>query len=207
MPKFIITLPLLLCSSSCVVMYPAQWEAITVIDELTGEQTCRVRALSPMQTHSSFYPMVDMANGHIRVGMHSPDENPLPVGDIQLQIDNHYRFLIKQADMPYYLQQQIDITPRILAGHGPYLNHSKRAQRDQLQLSFSTATAKALASRSPYTVATGNNAKHLFDLMLMGDFLEYKILATELHASTSGRYPLNRDFLNSLQQCGISWHQ
>lgn len=56
---------------SCVVIYPAQWEAITVIDELTDEQTCRSRALSPMQAHCSIYPMVDMASGHIRVDMHS----------------------------------------------------------------------------------------------------------------------------------------
>ena len=207
MPKPIITVLLLLCCTSCVVMYPAKWEAITVIDELTGEQTCRVRALSPMQTHSSFYPIVDMANDEVRVGMHSPDENPLPVGDIQLQVDNHYRFLIKQTDMPYYLQQQVDITPRILAGHGPYLNNSKRAQRDQLQLSFSTSTAKALNTTSPYTVATGNIAKHLFNLMLTGDFLEYKVFATTQHGTTSGRYPLDANFLKSLQQCGISWHQ
>lgn len=73
-----------------------------------------------MQTRSSFYPIVDMANDEVRVGMHSPDKKPLPVGDIQLQVDNHDRFLIKQTDMPYYLQQQVDITPRILAGYGPY---------------------------------------------------------------------------------------
>lgn len=206
MPFYIILIALILFCSGCVALYPAQWQAITVIDELTGEPVCRVRAISPMQTDSSYYPIVDMVHDQVRVGMHSPDQNPLPVGDIQLQIDSHYRWLIKRRDMPYYLQQQMDISPHILTGYDHYLSYMKKYQRDQLQLSFTTATAKALASTSPYTVATGDAAKSLFNQMLTGRFLEYRILPTPLHGSTVGRYPLTSDYLKALQTCGIDWH-
>ncbi|PSV27197.1 MULTISPECIES: hypothetical protein [unclassified Photobacterium] len=206
MPFYIILIAVIFFCSGCVALYPAQWQAITVIDELTGEPVCRVRAISPMQTDSSYYPIVDMVHDQVRVGMHSPDQNPLPVGDIQLQVDSHYRWLIKQRDMPYYLQQQMDITPHILIGYDHYLSHMNMHQRDELQHSFSTVTAKALASRSPYTVATGDAAKSLFNQMLTGEFLEYRIFQTPLHGLTVGRYPLAHDYLKALQTCGIDWY-
>ena len=207
MPFNIILLFIVLFCSGCVALYPAQWEAITLKDELTGKETCRVRALSPIQTHSSFYPMVDMTDNKIRIGMHSPDENPIPVGDIKIRIDNQYGFLIKQEDMNYYLQPQIDISPQALVGYGRHLNHLIKSKLTELQLSFAAATAKALTSTSPYTVVSGEVAKKIFTQMLTGKFLDYRIMPTDKHGGTNGRYPLNADFLKALEVCDIDWYQ
>lgn len=202
-PALLMTISLI--SIGCSTPYPIEWQGVEVTDELTGTVVCRVKGLSPMQTGNSFYPFVDMLDDQIRVGIHSPDENPIPVGNIEIQINHGFRWHIEQATMPYYLQSEMDILPHIMMGHGHTLRHEKKPQRDQLQLSFETVSANARRSRSPYTVATGKAAQQLFHQMLEGGQFKYRVFNANRGLSIFGRYDITPDFLAALQTCDIRW--
>lgn len=82
------------------------WVSTTKVDEFTDLQTCSVTVGSLYTNNSVFtygnhyYPYIEVVNGDLRVGIKSGGKYLIPVGDVQIRIDDNKAWTICSSETP-----------------------------------------------------------------------------------------------------------
>jgi hypothetical protein len=200
--SLLITLTLSGCAST-----PAKVEWITdkKTDEFTDITTCRVTTGSYYTSSGVYtktgalYPMVEQVDGVLRVGLQSGGKYKIPVGNVQLRIDNNTAWDISTSETP------VDLVPTI----NPMTSISTANLSDEQKKIIDQSVANAMNSTaqimSPYTVATGDKAKSILKEMLSGKELKYRTVGLNQAASTIGSFNLDESLQVALNTCQIKY--
>jgi hypothetical protein len=165
------------------------WFSTTKTDPFTDARICTVETRQGLVstlalTQLLYYPYVEKRGDDVRVGMIAGGQYKIPVGRIQLRVDNHEAWTIETGETP------VDMA-------------TPSAQQQNYE---ATATAMANSinqAMSPYTVTTGEKARRIIEQMRTGRQLIFRTLGANQPASSMGNADLGPEFNAALAQCGI----
>jgi hypothetical protein len=124
------------------------------------------------------YPFVGKRGEELLVGVRSGGRLRVPVGDVQIRIDDNPAWTITVMETP--LDRPLD--------------------KDATQAAVQTVIA---ASTRPYTAATGEKAKQILAQMLAGKRLIYRQVTPGTQTSTTGEFAIDDSFRTELLKTGI----
>ncbi|MEE4632291.1 hypothetical protein V2K98_02005 [Pseudomonas alliivorans] len=176
------------------------WKATGSTDEFTDKTTMMVTTGdfstggSIVTSSLKFYPVVRKEGGQIYVGLISGGRFKIPVGTVQLRIDQNEAWTITPQEtpvssMPAAAQYVLNLPPEQAA-------IVKNAQEQ--------AMINATQMMSPYTITGGDKAKKILRQMLSGKVLKYRVVGINQAASTTGEVELDPSLAESLRLIGIN---
>jgi hypothetical protein len=181
-----------------------EWITVKNTDKFTDKSTCAVTVGSfytrgSVYTASNhYYPYIETVDGDLRVGVRSGGRFLIPVGDVQIRIDQNPAWTISTAETPldYVPEGQLKATQAAAP---------KDPQQQQIVANaYKTAMESTARSMSPFTAATGEKARSILNQMRSGRSLIYRTIGLNQAASTTGEYALDHSLEAALRQCGIN---
>jgi hypothetical protein len=124
-----------------------------------------------------FYPIVEMVNKDLRMGVRSDVLVEPPVGDVQVRIDDGKIWTITSSETPP--------------------DYARKSDRNVPKDTVNRA-------KLPYTMATGEKARAILQEMVAGNLLWYRRLELNQKITSAGWFPLDESFHQALAGCGIS---
>ena len=191
------------CGGGAGVAPSVRWFTQGGVDEFTDVRSCMVTAASRYTARfatsytGKYYPFVETRAGSLRVGVRSGGRVKIPVGDVQIRIDDHKTWTIASAETPLdYMPQATrdDIARRVKAMGG---------DADRAKATYEAMMATMARSMSPFTAATGEKARKILRQMMNGTRIKYRTVGMNAPGSTKGEYYLDESFLAGLRECGI----
>ncbi|SFU98420.1 hypothetical protein [Halomonas korlensis] len=195
-----------LLSAGCAINQPApdiKWIAQYSTDEFTDESTCRVTVGSRYTSRNIYtytgalYPFVESKGGELRVGVMSGGKAKIPVGEVQLRIDQNPAWNIGINETPADLVPSQDIPE-------PYQAQLSDEQREMVASTYRATMKHTAQAMSPYTATTGEKAEAILRQMLDGNELIYRSVGLNQPGSGTGEYDLDASLNEALARCGIS---
>lgn len=179
-----------------------EWITVRDTDQFTDKSTCGVTVGSfytgggVYTVSNHYYPYIESANGELRVGIRSGGRFKIPVGDVQIRIDQNPAWTIATGETP------VDYVPEgQLKAMQAYGGDAK--QQEMLEKTYKTALQASAQAMSPFTAATGEKAQQILSQMKTGKVLIYRTLGLNQAASTTGEYALDQSLNKALAECGI----
>lgn len=175
------------------------WKATGSTDEFTDKTTMMVTtgnntAGSSIITSSlKFYPVVRKEGGEIYVGLMSGGRFKIPVGTVQIRIDQNEAWTITPQETPMGL---VPASPELALGLPP-------EQAELIKKTQAQAMENAYKMMSPYTITGGDKAKSILRQMLAGQILKFRTVGINQAASTTGEVVLDESLAQSLRLIGI----
>lgn len=176
------------------------WKATGSTDEFTDKTTMMVTtgdfsASSSIMTSSlRFYPVVRKEGGQIFVGVMSGGRFKVPVGTVQLRIDQNEAWTITPQETPV---SSMPAAPQYVLNLPPEQAAIVKSAQEQ-------AMINATQMMSPYTITGGDKAKKILRQMLSGSVLKYRVVGINQAASTTGEVELDPSLAESLRLIGIN---
>lgn len=180
-----------------------KWVANSKTDSFTDVSSCAVTVGSLYTSNGVFtmtnkyYPYIEVVNGDLRVGVKSGGRFLIPVGDVQLRVDQNKAWTISTSETPldYVPEGQL----KAMQAYAP-----KDPQQQQIvENAYKTAMEATARSMSPFTASTGEKAQSILKEMRSGKTLIYRTVGLNQAASTTGEYVLDQSLEVALSQCGI----
>ena len=180
-----------------------KWVANSKTDSFTDVSSCAVTVGSLYTSNGVFTmtnkysPYIEVVNGDLRVGVKSGGRVLIPVGDVQLRIDQNKAWTISTSETPldYVPEGQL----KAMQTYAP-----KDPQQQQIvENAYKTAMDATARSMSPFTASTGEKAQSILKEMRSGKTLIYRTVGLNQAASTTGEYVLDQSLEVALRQCGI----
>lgn len=179
------------------------WKVVSSQDEFTDQTTKMVTVVKPI-TNSYFvtnsfhyYPLVGLRDGEVYVGIRSGGAVRVPVGTVQLRIDNNQAWTITPEETPIFL------APALPTGV-PQTVSANTQQEQVINQAMKRTTDVMAKSMSPYTVATGDKAKSIIKEMLSGRVIKFRTVGFNQAASTTGEMSIDQSFIDALREIGIT---
>lgn len=179
-----------------------EWITVRNTDQFTDKSTCGVTVGSfytvggVFTASNHYYPYIESVNGELRVGIRSGGRFKIPVGDVQLRIDQNPAWTIATGETP------VDYVPEgQLKAMQAYGGDAK--QQQMLESTYKAALQASAQAMSPFTAATGEKAEKILAQMKTGKVLIYRTLGMNQAASTTGEYALDQSLSKALTECGI----
>lgn len=175
------------------------WKATGTTDEFTDKTTMMVTtgdftAGSSIITSSlKFYPVVRKEGGEIYVGLMSGGRFKIPVGTVQLRIDQNEAWTITPQETPVSMMPE---APQYALNLPP-------EQAELVKNAQAQAMTNMAQVMSPYTIAGGDKAKKILKQMLAGHTLKYRTVGINQAASTTGEVEIDPSLAQSLKLIGI----
>lgn len=175
------------------------WKATGTTDEFTDKTTMMVTtgnytAGSSIITSSlKFYPVVRKEGGEIYVGLMSGGRFKIPVGTVQIRIDQNEAWTITPQETPMGL---VPASPELALGLPP-------EQAELIKKTQAQAMENVYKMMSPYTITGGDKAKSILRQMLAGQTLKFRTVGINQAASTTGEVVLDESLAQSLRLIGI----
>lgn len=175
------------------------WKATGTTDEFTDKTTMMVTtgdftAGSSIITSSlKFYPVVRKEGGEIYVGLMSGGRFKIPVGTVQLRIDQNEAWTITPQETPVSMMPE---APQYALNLPP-------EQAELVKNAQAQAMTNMAQVMSPYTIAGGDKAKKILKQMLAGHALKYRTVGINQAASTTGEVEIDPSLAQSLRLIGI----
>ncbi len=175
------------------------WKATGTTDEFTDKTTMMVTtgnytAGSSIITSSlKFYPVVRKEGGEIYVGLMSGGRFKIPVGTVQIRIDQNEAWTITPQETPVGL---IPASPELTLG-------LPAEQAELIKKTQAQAMENVYKMMSPYTVTGGDKAKSILRQMLAGRVLKFRTVGFNQAGSTTGEVVLDDSLAQSLKLIGI----
>lgn len=175
------------------------WKATGTTDEFTDKTTMMVTtgnftAGSSIITSSlKFYPVVRKEGGEIYVGLMSGGRFKIPVGTVQIRIDQNEAWAITPQETPVGL---VPASPELALGLPP-------EQAELIKKTQAQAMENVYKMMSPYTITGGDKAKSILRQMLAGQVLKFRTVGINQAASTTGEVVLDESLAQSLRIIGI----
>lgn len=176
------------------------WQATGTTDEFTDKTTMMVTtsefpALGSIVTRSlHFYPVVRKDGDEIYVGLMSGGRFKIPVGTVQLRIDQNEAWTISPQETPVSMMPS---APQYALNLPPEQAALVKQAQDQAMLNVTQLM-------SPYTVTGGEKAKTILKQMLAGQTLKYRTVGINQAASTTGEVVIDPTLAESLRAIGIN---
>lgn len=200
MKRIAILLSFILVGCS-TVKHEIKWFADQRTDSFTDESTCKatvasIYANSGMYTKSGhLYPYVQEVNGVLRVGVMSGGKYPIPVGDVQLRIDNNKAWTLMANDSP--IDKELP-----LADMSGFYESLPDDQQAMVKGAIKSARDISNHAFQTFTVATGDKAKRILAEMLNGKKLIYRSIGM-IDNGNIGEYPLGASLKLAIDECNI----
>ena len=175
------------------------WKATGSTDEFTDKTTMMVTtgdfsAGSSIVTSSlKFYPVVRKEGGEVYVGLMSGGRFKIPVGTVQLRIDQNEAWTITPQETPVSLMPD---APQYALNLPPDQAAIVKGAQDQAMMNVTQMM-------SPYTITGGDKAKKILKQMLSGKTLKYRTVGINQAASTTGEVVIDPSLSESLRLIGI----
>ena len=175
------------------------WQSFKDKDQFTDLESCSVSLNSKARTLAyttlGYMPYIELKNDTLRLGLHNI--NGIPVGDIQLRIDENKFHTITTSETP------IDLFPQELSSNME--NSMNMVNKESLGagINYETMMNNMMKTLSPYTATTGDKAWTILNEMLKGKKMIYRTIGINQAASTTGEVLLDESLLQSLRECGI----
>ncbi|MBX6055049.1 hypothetical protein ACNAQ8_32020 [Pseudomonas aeruginosa] len=175
------------------------WQATGTTDEFTDKTTMMVTtsdfpSSGSIVTRSlHFYPVVRKEGNEIYVGLMSGGRFKIPVGTVQMRIDQNEAWTITPQETPVGLAPAV---PQYSMNLPPEQAAIVKSAQDQ-------AMTNAAQMMSPYTVTGGDKAKKILKQMLSGRNLKYRTVGINQAASTTGETVIDPSLAESLRLIGI----
>lgn len=176
------------------------WQATGTTDEFTDKTTMMVTtsefpASGTIVTRSlRFYPVVKKEGEEIYVGLMSGGRFKIPVGTVQLRIDQNEAWTITPQETPVSMMPS---APQYTLNLPPEQAALVKQTQDQAMLNMTQLM-------SPYTVTGGDKAKKILKQMLAGQTLKYRTVGINQAASTTGEVAIDPTLKESLKAIGIN---
>jgi hypothetical protein len=196
-------LALALLITGCATGPAVEWVTVRNTDQFTDKSSCAVTVGAYYTKHgiytvrNQYYPYIEVANGDLRVGVKSGGQFSIPVGDVQLRIDQNKAWTISTSETPldYVPEGQL----KAMQAYAP-----KDPQQQQIvENAYKTAMETTARSMSPFTASTGEKARSILMEMRAGKTVIYRTIGLNQAASTTGEYALDKSLETALHQCGI----
>ena len=180
-----------------------EWITVKNTDKFTDKSTCAVTVGSfysqgSVYTASNhYYPYIEAVDGNLRVGVRSGGRFLIPVGDVQIRIDQNPAWTISTGETP------LDYVPE---GQLKAMQAAAPQDPNQQQIvanAYKTAMESTARAMSPFTAATGDKARSILSQMRSGHSMIYRTVGLNQAASTTGEYALDQSLETALRQCGI----
>ena len=195
---------LALLTSGCATGPTVEWVTVRNTDKFTDKSSCAI-TVGTYYTRggiyavsNQYYPYIEVVNGDLRVGVKSGGRFLIPVGDVQLRVDQNKAWTISTSETPldYVPEGQL----KAMQAYAP-----KDPQQQQIvENAYKTAMEATARSMSPYTASTGEKAQSILKEMRSGKTLIYRTVGLNQAASTTGEYALDQSLDVALRQCGIN---
>lgn len=175
------------------------WKATGSTDEFTDKTTMMVTtgdfsAGGSIVTSSlKFYPVVRKEGGEIYVGLMSGGRFKIPVGTVQLRVDQNEAWTITPQETPVSL---MPAAPQYALNLPPDQAAIVKSAQDQAMMNVTQMM-------SPYTITGGDKAKKILKQMLTGKILKYRTVGINQAASTTGEVVIDPSLSESLRLVGI----
>lgn len=175
------------------------WQATGSTDEFTDKTTMMVTtsefpSSGSIVTRSlHFYPVVRKEGDEIFVGLMSGGRFKIPVGTVQLRIDQNEAWTITPQETPISMMPS---APQYALNLPPEQAALVKQAQDQAMLNVTQLM-------SPYTVTGGEKAKKILKQMLSGKNLKYRTVGINQAASTTGETVIDPSLAESLRLIGI----
>lgn len=175
------------------------WKATATTDEFTDKTTMMVttgdsgNASWIVTRPAYYYPVIRKECDELFVGVMSGGRFKLPVGTVQLRIDQHEAWTITPQETPVSLAPAV--VPIGVTVTGEQAEIVRNAQEQAMKA--------ASQMMSPYTVATGDKARQIIRQLLTGQKLRYRIVGINQAASTTGEAVIDASLAQSLRSIGI----
>lgn len=176
------------------------WKATGNTDEFTDKTTMMVTTGdfstggSIVTSSLKFYPVVRKEGGEVYVGLMSGGRFKIPVGTVQLRIDQNEAWTITPQETPISL---MPAAPQYVLNLPPEQAAIVKNAQDQ-------AMVNATQMMSPYTITGGDKAKRILKQMLAGKVLKYRTVGINQAASTTGETVIDPSLAESLRLIGIN---
>lgn len=180
-----------------------KWVATRQTDKFTDRASCAV-TVGALYTQTivftmsnQYYPYIEVVNGDLRVGVKSGGRVQIPVGDVQMRIDQNPAWTISTGETP------LDYVPQgALQGMQAYTKNDPQQQL-VLENSYKAAMQGTARAMSPFTAATGEKARAILKELRAGRTLIYRTVGLNQAASSTGEYALDQSLEQALHKCGI----
>lgn len=188
--------------SGCATTPLPTWGALDRLDRFTDQSSCRVTLVTAIQTdayrpHLRYYPFVERRGSEIRVGVMANPRLPLPVGAVQVRINDNTAWTIDASETPLDTQ---GTAPLPLDAYIPA--DATPAQVEAIRRSAEAMSSTVNQAMSPYTAVTGAKADQILAQMKTGSRVIYRTLGAN-SSSTTGEAVLGPQFNQALTRCGI----
>lgn len=161
------------------------WQATCSTDASNHQTTLMV---SPVDIESTnwmlprpvyYFPVIRKEGNELLVGVMSAGRARLPVGTVQLMVDQHEAWTITPLENP------VSLSPVVFSKGG--------------------ADSQGAASQmmAPYTLACGDKAKRIIRELAAGQTLRYRIGAIDQAGATTGEAVIDRSFAQALRAIGV----
>lgn len=191
------------CAAAAPGLVMPVWSSSQRTDRFTDAPTCRVTLTTSMRVDSyrsfavRYYPYVERRGSEVRVGLMSHPGLALPVGAVQLRIDDLPAWTIEPFETPV---DSAVMNPNLLVGQLPA--GASPAQTEAVRRSAEIMSTTMTQSMSPYTAATGAKALQIVAQMKAGDRVIFRTTGANA-ASSAGEAPLGAEFTHAADECGI----
>ena len=181
------------------------WSVQKETDEFTDKTSCRVtygsdfgRDVLKSYLGGIYYaPFIEKVNGEVIFGIRN-DYN-IPVGDVQIRIDENEAILISYTE-----------TPIFYAAAKPSMDFSYMTGIDGINTeAMNTTMAETINNiskiSSPFTATSGGKAKLIINQIKSGSRLKMRVIGfgTNSALSNTGEYSLGNNLKDALIGCGI----
>lgn len=194
--------------SGCSIQAPKpSWVTSNQKDQFTDKTICTVQlakyyiGTSAYTQTGEYYPFIEMVDNQLRVGVKSGGRVLIPVGDVQLRIDNNPAWDITTAETP------TDNSPKNNYNFPSYSNLTSQ-QQALITETEKSAMASVVKSMSPYTATTGDKAQKIINQLISGNKLIYRTVGFNQAGSTTGEYDLasmRESLITGLNRCGVKY--
>lgn len=196
MKRLIVTAAVTMMLTGCAGQV---WKATGSTDEFTDQTTMMVTvgeytSVPVIVTKPfNYYPVVRKVGNEVYVGLMSGGRIKVPVGTVQLRIDQHEAWTISPQETPVSLLPEVP----------QYALNLPPEQAELVKNAQAQAMTSAAQTMSPYTVTGGDKAKAIIKQMAAGHMLKYRTVGLNQAGSTTGEVTLDASFVQSLKQVGI----
>jgi hypothetical protein len=178
------------------------------IDPFSDERTCDVTTASIYRTTGTYtvtghlYPFVRYSKDQMMVGVKSGGRFEIPVGDVQLRIDNNDSWSISNIETPIDEQLKTEMATNYETIVLPNLTEEQqKVYEDSYKKAMETATQLANQTLTTYTATTGQKANEILNQMLSGTTLIYRSKGYGAAQSDTGIFELDNSFAKSIARC------
>jgi len=177
-----------------------QWKAVEKTDPFNDSAPLLVTTGhyasgdSVVTRHMKLYLVVRKDEDKLSVGVMSGGRFPVPVGAVQIRVDDHNTWNISPSETPDYA----------IPDSNYWAGTSGYPQSDEVSKTQAQMMENVSRATSPFTLAGGEKAAEIIKQMAGGKKVIYRATMIGQPSSTIGEASIDQSFIDSLSKIGIN---